>query len=72
MTPKSLRAWRESMDWSRAKAARHLGISANGYAAYEDGAPLVDRATGKKRPRPIPISIAYSCACLKLHIPPEE
>jgi DNA-binding XRE family transcriptional regulator len=71
MTPESLRAWRVRMHLSRALAARLLGISSNGYAAYEDGKPLLDDK-GHTRPRPIPISIAYACACIRLQIPPEE
>lgn len=66
MTPKTLQAWRMRMDWSRARASRHLGLSPNGYAAYEHGKPV----SGGRKARPIPKYIALACAAIEQRIDP--
>ena len=68
MTPESLKAWRDRMRWSKAKAADAIGISAHGYFNYESGKPLA----GKKGPRPIPKTIALACAAITHRLQPEE
>ena len=37
MTPSALQAWRSRMGWTAKEAAAQLGLSQNGYAAYERG-----------------------------------
>lgn len=71
MTPESLRAWRGRMRWSKAVAADALGLSPNGYFAYETGKPIKDR-NGKPKPRPIPKTVALACAAITHRIQPEE
>ncbi len=63
MTPASLKAWRERLSWTKTRAAAELGLSPNGYAAYEAG-----RWNGK--PRPIPRHIALACAAIAHGLPP--
>ena len=54
----SLASWRARMKWSKAKAARELGISRNSYSAYETGAA------------PIPVAVLLACKSLLLGEPP--
>jgi DNA-binding XRE family transcriptional regulator len=64
MTPASLKAWRERMGWTKARAASALELSPNGYAALEAGfakGPL----TGKDLPRPIRRHIELACLALE-------
>jgi hypothetical protein len=56
------------MGWSKAKAARVLGLSGRGYFLYEAGSPLVR----KTEPRPIPKTVALACAALTHRLQPEE
>jgi transcriptional regulator with XRE-family HTH domain len=58
MTPESLKAWRSRRVWSQANAARQLGLSANGYSAYE---------TGK---RPIPRHVEFACMAIEQGLVP--
>lgn len=58
MTPTTLIAWRERLGLTRIEAARRLGLSRNGYSAYE---------TGKNR---IPQYIALACAAIAFGLPP--
>ena len=58
MTPASLKAWRERMSWHKSQASSALGLSPNGYAAYE---------SGKNR---IPLHIALACAAIAAGVPP--
>ena len=67
MTPESLKAWRERMAWSKAKAAAQLGISVHGYFNLEGGIPLKS-----KKPRRIPKTVALACAAITHRLQPEE
>ena len=67
MTPESLRAWRQRMRWTKALAARELGLSSFGYFAYETGKPMKN---GK--PTPIPKTVALACAAITHRLEPEE
>ena len=58
MTPASLKAWRERMGWTKARAAQELELSPNGYAALEAG-----HHNGK--PRPIRRHIELACLALE-------
>ena len=58
MTPASLKAWRERLSWNKTKAAEALGLSPNGYYAYEAGV------------RPIPRHVALACAAIVYGLPP--
>jgi transcriptional regulator with XRE-family HTH domain len=60
MTPESLIAWRARRNWSKAEAARQLGISPNAYLYYERGK------------WPIKKWLALACAALALGIPPHQ
>ena len=58
MSPVSLKAWRERLSWTKTKAAESLGLSPNGYYAYETGQ------------RPIPRHVALACAAIAHGLPP--
>jgi DNA-binding XRE family transcriptional regulator len=67
MTPAELTSWRERMGWTAKEAAAQLGLSQNGYAAYERGwtrFPAID-PDGKHLPRPIPKHVALACERLE-------
>ena len=63
MTPASLIAWRTRLGYSKAKAARELGLSRNAYWGYEAG-----RWNGKART--IPKYVALACAALLAGLEP--
>jgi len=60
MTPENLKAWRARRKWSKAEAARQLGISTNAYSYYESGR------------WPIKKIVALACAAIALGIKPHE
>jgi transcriptional regulator with XRE-family HTH domain len=60
MTHDTLKAWRAQRKWSKALAAREIGISAKAYAYYESGK------------WPIKRWLALSCAAIALGIQPHE
>lgn len=76
MTPTALTAWRTRLGWTKAKAAGELGLSLNGYAAFERGYVLGSVGCHGYRtsyPRPIPKHVALACAAVEHGIAlPEE
>ena len=60
MTSENLKAWRERLHWSKAKAARELGLSRTTYIGHEIGKITI------RRP------VALACAALALGIKPHE
>jgi len=60
MTPENLRAWRARRNWSKAEAARQLGLSTNAYAYYESGRWKIKKF------------VALACAALALGVTPHE
>jgi transcriptional regulator with XRE-family HTH domain len=73
MTPESLKAWRTQRNWTQTRAARELGISINGYGAYETGmSPRKNKKSGKivKVRIRIPKTIGLACAAIANGIPP--
>lgn len=60
MTPKTLKAWRLRLHLSKAKAARELGLSPNGYATLEAGKGPIKR------------QLALACAAIAHGLPPIE
>ena len=65
MTKESLISWRKRLGWNKATAAFALGLSQNGYAAYEAG-------HYREAPRPIPTHIALACSALAMGLPPHQ
>ena len=69
MTAAELRAWRERQGFTAKAAAEALGLSQNGYAAYERGyvtystrdEPL---ASTPYQMRPVPKHVALACAAI--------
>ena len=62
MTPSALIAWRSRMGWSVNEAARQLGLSRNGYAAYERGYVIgAVHGFSDRKPRPIPRHVELAC-----------
>lgn len=53
MSPAQLTGWRQQMGWSRAEAARQLGISPRSLYNYEEGK------------RKIPEPVALACEALE-------
>ena len=64
MTHDELIAWRERMRLNKKQAAEALGLSENGYGAYERGYAIkwIDR---QQLDRPIPKHVALACAALE-------
>ncbi len=58
MTAISFAAWRARLGFTKADAARRLGLSRNSVQAYEQGTS------------PIPLHVALACAALALGIAP--
>jgi len=58
MTPTTLKQWRERMNLNKTEAALALGLSPNGYHAYE---------TGWSR---IPRYVALACSAIAMNLPP--
>jgi transcriptional regulator with XRE-family HTH domain len=73
MKPESLKAWRKRHKWTQARAARELGISENGYMAYEKGSSR-RRVAGELANVNIriPKTVALACAALNYGLPPME
>jgi hypothetical protein len=73
MTPADLIAWRFRMGWTAKAAAEQLGLSVNGYAAYERGFVTGSKSevgpngwpTFPLKPRPIPKHVALACERLE-------
>ena len=71
MTPTELTAWRKRLGLTKGEAAKALGLSPNGYGAYERGWIDVSKRqiqgwTMKKREnRPIPIHVELACERLE-------
>ena len=63
MSPASLKAWRERMGWTKARAAQELELSPNGYAALEAGFAIGPRSG--MRERPIRRHIELACLALE-------
>jgi transcriptional regulator with XRE-family HTH domain len=72
VTPADLTAWRQRMGLNKQQAAEALGLSINGYAAYERGYIGRDAADHRHMPRPIPLHVALACAALKHGLRPED
>ena len=58
MTSENLKAWRERLKWSKAKAARELGLARGTYIGHETGAIPIRR------------TVELACAALALGIKP--
>jgi predicted transcriptional regulator len=58
VTGEQLAAWRAHFKWSKYRAAKELGLSYNGYQAYESGK------------RPIPLHVALACRALEWGLKP--
>ena len=65
MTPADLAAWRTRMGWLKGEAAKALGLSLNGYGAYERGFALPTPNSYYMRPRPIPKHVELACERLE-------
>lgn len=66
MTPAELVAWRARMGMTAKASAEALGLSVNGYAAYERGWAMVMRdGLNFCDPRPIPKHVALACERLE-------
>lgn len=65
MTPAALQAWRARMGWTAKRAAQELGLSQNGYAAYERGWVWEGGKYGGQAPRPIPRHVELACCELE-------
>ena len=74
MTPAALQDWRKRLGLTAKAAAEALGLSINGYAAYERGWAAVDReytfekelVSWRESPRPIPRHVELACERLEL------
>ncbi len=60
MTPASFASWRARLGFTKADAARRLGLSRNSVQAYEEGTS------------PIPLHVALACAAIAHGLPPIE
>jgi DNA-binding XRE family transcriptional regulator len=71
MTTADLQAWRSRLGLTAKAAAEALGLSINGYAAYERGyiEMTTDYLRGKpvvgRSPRPVPKHVALACERLE-------
>ena len=65
MSPDELISWRQRMKYSPKAAAEQLGLSQNGYAAYERGWVEVIVLKRMRIPRPIPKHVELACAYLE-------
>ena len=71
MTPADLDRWRSRMGWTAKEAAAQLGLSQNGYAAYERGwVWRANKEDGRehdftRKPRPIPKHVELACERLE-------
>ena len=71
MTPQQLIDWRKRLGLTAKAAAEALGLSINGYAAYERGYQPFGHSGHV--PRPIPRHVALACMALEaLDKPPPE
>lgn len=70
MTPASLREWRERLGLTKTEAAARLGLSLNGYAAYERGHIARKQGQLQMVARPIPKHVALACKALALGLSP--
>jgi hypothetical protein len=73
MTPADLTAWRTRMGWLKGEAAKALGLSLNGYGAYErgyvEGEPIAGTPLLRyRKPRPIPKHVELACEALEARI----
>ena len=66
MTPAELTAWRSRLGLTAKAAAEALGLSINGYAAYERGyVEMTALGCNGKAQRPIPKHVEYATAYLE-------
>jgi hypothetical protein len=69
MTPAELTSWRQRMGLTKGQAAESLGLSPNGYAAYErgwvHGLPPERGRHNTRCPRPIPKHVELACCELE-------
>lgn len=66
MTGPELSQWRARMGWTAKRASQELGLSVNGYAAYERGY-MTDKRFGmiSVYKRTIPRHVALACQLLE-------
>ena len=65
VTPQQLIDWRKRLGLTAKAAAEQLGLSINGYAAYERGYVGRGSAMKKRIPRPIPKHVELACERLE-------
>ena len=65
MTPAQLTAWRTRMGLTKSRAAEALGLSPNGYGAYERGYVQNDPSPLGRMDRPIPRHVELACERLE-------